>query len=61
MAEPPVHAASYEVVCPHCGKAFQSGLIDGASARHKGFKCPHCRLFVPLDRAGEQELAQPAE
>ena len=40
----------YEVVCPHCKKQFRGELI-GAEGDRQGFKCPHCRLFVPLDRA----------
>ena len=32
------------VTCPHCHKPFTP------SARHRGYKCPHCRLFVPLER-----------
>jgi uncharacterized Zn-finger protein len=51
-------ATSNEVVCPHCGKAFQGQLLTGASeSAPSGFKCPHCRLFVPLERAGEAEPA----
>jgi transposase-like protein len=40
----------YEVVCPHCKKSFRGELI-GADESRQGFKCPHCRLFVPLERA----------
>ena len=47
------------VVCPHCKKAFESELLAGAAARYRGFKCPHCRLFVPHERAAEGELAGP--
>jgi DNA-directed RNA polymerase subunit RPC12/RpoP len=40
------------VVCPHCGKEFEPELMKTASAQSPvGFKCPHCRLFVPADRA----------
>jgi DNA-directed RNA polymerase subunit RPC12/RpoP len=42
---------SYEVDCPHCKKHFTATMIDGAAARYRGFKCPHCRLFVPFERA----------
>jgi hypothetical protein len=42
---------TYEVECPHCRKSFVAELIAGAAARYSGFKCPHCRLFVPFDRA----------
>jgi DNA-directed RNA polymerase subunit RPC12/RpoP len=38
-----------EVVCPHCGKPFSAPLL--ADLAQRGYKCPHCRLFVPLDRA----------
>ena len=26
-------------------------IEGGRAARYLGFKCPHCRLFVPLQRA----------
>ncbi len=45
--------AVYEVVCPHCDKSFTSQPLGGAAARHQGFKCPHCRLFVAYDRVEE--------
>jgi hypothetical protein len=51
MAEP----ASFEVVCPHCKKTFTAELIDGAAARYRGFKCPHCKLFVPVERTDAEE------
>jgi transposase-like protein len=41
---------SFEVTCPHCKKPFRAELMNGQAARHRGFKCPHCRLFVPLAR-----------
>ena len=44
-AEQPV-----EIVCPHCKKAFSADLMAGAAERYRGFKCPHCRLFVPAAR-----------
>jgi transposase-like protein len=43
-------AQTYDVVCPHCKKPFQAELM-GEDERRQGFKCPHCRLFVPLERA----------
>jgi phage FluMu protein Com len=43
-------AGQVEVVCPHCRKTFIGTLIDGAAARYRGFKCPHCKLFVPAER-----------
>jgi sarcosine oxidase delta subunit len=41
----------HEVQCPHCRKSFTSEVIAGRAARYRGFKCPHCRLFVPAERA----------
>ena len=51
---------SYEVVCPHCKKQFEGELLGGRDERHRGFKCPHCRLFVPYERVGDQDLVEPA-
>ena len=45
------------VTCPHCGKAFVGELLTGRGGRDRGFKCPHCRLFVPAARADEPESA----
>jgi DNA-directed RNA polymerase subunit RPC12/RpoP len=42
------------VDCPHCKKSFDAELLEGDAARYNGFKCPHCRLFVPFERVGEQ-------
>ena len=39
-------------VCPHCKKPFDAELLAEGS-RHEGFKCPHCRLFVPVERAND--------
>ena len=44
---------TYDVVCPHCKKEVEADLLPRSPRQH-GFKCPHCRLFVPLERAGEQ-------
>jgi DNA-directed RNA polymerase subunit RPC12/RpoP len=52
-------ATTYEVDCPHCGKTFTGELISGATDRHQGFKCPHCRLFVAFARADEQDRVEP--
>jgi DNA-directed RNA polymerase subunit RPC12/RpoP len=42
----------HRVVCPHCGKEFEGELLASASTPGpQGYKCPHCRLFVPLERA----------
>jgi len=40
-----------EVVCPHCKKTFEASLMAGDAERYRGYKCPHCRLFVPAARA----------
>ena len=61
MGVPPVTGTRYDVECPHCHKPFTAELINGAAARYQGFKCPHCRLFVPYGRADERELVEPAE
>jgi transposase-like protein len=47
-------APNYEVVCPHCKKTFTAELM-GEDKRRQGFKCPHCRLFVPYERAETEE------
>jgi DNA-directed RNA polymerase subunit RPC12/RpoP len=47
-------APAYEVVCPHCKKTFTAELM-GEDERRQGFKCPHCRLFVPYERAETEE------
>ena len=53
----------FEVECPHCHRMFAAELLEGSAARYRGFKCPHCRLFVPYARVEERELleAPPAE
>jgi phage FluMu protein Com len=42
-----------EVVCPHCKRTFEGRLIAGAAERYRGFKCPHCKLFVPHTRTAD--------
>jgi DNA-directed RNA polymerase subunit RPC12/RpoP len=44
------HASATEIACPHCKKTFSADLMDGSAERYRGFKCPHCRLFVPAAR-----------
>ncbi len=56
MSELPANRVGYDVVCPHCKKTFHAELISGSAARYEGFKCPHCRLFVPYARADERHL-----
>jgi phage FluMu protein Com len=53
-------AIVYDVVCPHCGKSFREELLTGAAGRYYGFKCPHCKLFVPFERVAEQDDIPPA-
>jgi hypothetical protein len=50
-ATPP---GTYAVTCPHCKKPFEAELIADDAGRRSGFKCPHCRLFVPAERAETQ-------
>ena len=45
---------TYEVSCPHCKKRFVGRLLSGSAARYHGFKCPHCKLFVPFARVAEE-------
>jgi DNA-directed RNA polymerase subunit RPC12/RpoP len=45
-------AARLSAQCPHCSKQFDAELLEPDSER-AGVKCPHCNLFVPLDRAEE--------
>ena len=49
----------YSVECPHCHKSFTAETIEGEAARYRGFKCTHCKLFVPFERAAEQDLLEP--
>jgi DNA-directed RNA polymerase subunit RPC12/RpoP len=50
MSETPA-PTSYDVVCPHCKKEFRGTLMGNEDEPRQGFKCPHCRLFVPYERA----------
>jgi len=54
------HTATFEVECPHCHKQFEAEVLEGSAARYRGFKCPHCKLFVPYERAEEKDLIEPA-
>ena len=56
MARPTAAQSDYSVVCPHCKKTFEAELlVASGTAGPRGFKCPHCRLFVPLERANPSE------
>jgi transposase-like protein len=58
MADEALNDESFDVECPHCHRHFRSRLLTGSSARHAGFKCPHCKLFVAYERtAGPPENA----
>jgi hypothetical protein len=48
----------HEITCPHCRKRFHGALIEGRAARYAGFKCPYCKLFVPLERVEERGPAR---
>jgi DNA-directed RNA polymerase subunit RPC12/RpoP len=50
--------AAFDVECPHCHKRFTATLIEGSAARYRGFKCPHCRLFVPAVHGEDQAISR---
>jgi len=50
MSQQEPAAEQTTIVCPHCKKSFSAELIAGSAERYRGFKCPHCRLFVPAAR-----------
>ena len=52
-------ATGFEVECPHCHKQFTAEAMEGSAARYHGFKCPHCKLFVPYQRAADRDLLEP--
>jgi DNA-directed RNA polymerase subunit RPC12/RpoP len=56
----PREGTVYELTCPHCRREFSGELLQGGAERYRGFKCPHCRLFVPWERAQEQLAEQPS-
>ena len=50
---------SFEVACPHCHKTFEPEPLEGGRAdRYQGFKCPHCKLFVPLQRVADAGMSR---
>jgi len=53
---PGMDGSAYTIECPHCHKGFETDAVQG-KGRIRGFKCPHCRLFVPLDRVPEPKAA----
>jgi hypothetical protein len=38
-----------DVTCVHCRKSFHAEVLSPKSEQ-AGVKCPHCRLFMPLER-----------
>jgi hypothetical protein len=46
MAEAP---SVHDVICVHCGKPFRAEVLS-PDTEQAGVKCPHCRLFMPLER-----------
>ena len=53
---------AFEVECPHCHRRFESSPLEGGqAARYRGFKCPHCRLFVPASHGEEERLSRDPE
>ena len=50
-----------EITCPHCHQTFTGRLIAGGVERHRGYKCPHCKLFVPESRAEDTALTRDDE
>ena len=55
-----LHRAGYTVVAydnlsaGHRAAARYGELIEGDTPANRGFKCPHCRLFAPYERAQPQ-------
>jgi DNA-directed RNA polymerase subunit RPC12/RpoP len=47
---------THTIHCPHCKKQFEASLLEGAAERYRGFKCPHCRLFVPAERVDVEDV-----
>jgi phage FluMu protein Com len=45
-----------DVICVHCGKPFRAEVLSPRT-EHAGVKCPHCRLFMPLERVEPDENA----
>jgi len=60
VTDVPAQATVFEIVCPHCRKTFREELLTGPAERYRGFKCPHCRLFVPFERVADHDDAEPA-
>jgi predicted RNA-binding Zn-ribbon protein involved in translation (DUF1610 family) len=59
VADASAQSTVYDVNCPHCGKDFREEPLTGPAERYTGFKCPHCRLFVPFERAATEDTPAP--
>jgi phage FluMu protein Com len=44
------------VICLHCGKPFRAEVLAPKTGQ-AGFKCPHCKLFMPVERVDEEKTA----
>jgi DNA-directed RNA polymerase subunit RPC12/RpoP len=42
-------SANRDMTCVHCGKPFRAEVLSPESEL-AGVKCPHCKLFMPLER-----------
>jgi DNA-directed RNA polymerase subunit RPC12/RpoP len=42
-----------DVICVHCRKPFRSEIL-APNTEQAGFKCPHCQLYMPLERAAPE-------
>jgi DNA-directed RNA polymerase subunit RPC12/RpoP len=47
-----------DVVCVHCRKTFRAEIMAPRTGQ-AGFKCPHCRLFMPVERVADDDAAPP--
>ena len=45
-----------DLICVHCGKGFRANVL-GSDTELAGVKCPHCRLFMPLERVAPDDQA----
>jgi DNA-directed RNA polymerase subunit RPC12/RpoP len=61
MAADATSGEAQVATCPHCGKQFRAELLEGDAERHRGFKCPHCKLFVPESRAEDSPLTRDSD
>jgi DNA-directed RNA polymerase subunit RPC12/RpoP len=48
-----------DVICVHCRKTFRAEVL-APDSEQAGFKCPHCRLFMPVERVAASDDATPA-